>query len=61
MQGDDDDDDDDVLTMSKRMMNDDDDDDDDVDRVQAAGAEGWTIVEAASLSQPSGFPRIAPG
>ena len=32
-----------------------------VDRVQAAGAEGWTIVEAASLSQPSGFPRIAPG
>ena len=41
-------------------MQGDDVDDDDVDHVQAAGAEGLTIVEAASLSQPSGFPRIAP-
>ena len=32
----------------------------DVDHVQAAGAVGLTIAEAASPSPPSGFPRIAP-
>ena len=58
MRGHDDDDHDDV----DHDDNDGDDDvDNDVDRVQVAGAEGWTIAEAASPSQPSGFPRIAPG